>query len=396
MDTNAPLSERLRAIPLFEGLSHAERQKLVTHFEPVQFEGGARLCTEGSAGEALFILESGCVRVHKATQGDIEEEIAVLESGAVFGEVAVLDGRPCSATITALGPVRAYRLDNGDILRMRLSFEPALFKAFGNLTSTLCERLRAVNGRIGALMSQPELMAQAMRKRQLMFEARGEPAPPATGAQVRGPLGPDPLVVPIYDPGLGHPTPEAIGDFLGQLPVFQSLDRGELISLAEAMRELHVPEGGEICREGELGGDFYVLASGMVEVRKEAGEGEEGFVLATFKPGAMFGEVSLIDGGPRSASCVASEASTLLGLSRRDFELLWRANSAMAFRFMEIIGIDLSLCLRAADEQFTDLFHESGAMSPQHLDRLAELSALLELKTISTGSLRMMGLGKGE
>ena len=157
MDTNAPLSERLRAIPLFEGLSHAERQKLVTHFEPVQFEGGARLCTEGSAGEALFILESGCVRVHKATQGDIEEEIAVLESGAVFGEVAVLDGRPCSATITALGPVRAYRLDNGDILRMRLSFEPALFKAFGNLTSTLCERLRAVNGRIGALMSQPEL-----------------------------------------------------------------------------------------------------------------------------------------------------------------------------------------------------------------------------------------------
>ena len=71
-----------------------------------------------------------------------------------------------------------------------------------------------------------------------------------------------------------------------------------------------------IIREGERGQDMFVVAAGKLRVVKSGrGKDEE---LATLEPGDSFGEIALLDSGPRSASVVAITASTLLRFERRN------------------------------------------------------------------------------
>lgn len=71
-----------------------------------------------------------------------------------------------------------------------------------------------------------------------------------------------------------------------------------------------------VIREGEYGQDMFVVAAGTLRVLKAgAGNDEE---LATLEPGDSFGEIALLDNGPRSASVVAITASTLLRFERRN------------------------------------------------------------------------------
>ena len=103
-------------------------------------------------------------------------------------------------------------------------------------------------------------------------------------------------------------------DVLAQVPLFAGVPPRFIKRLAGEMDEQRFMEGATIVRKGEPGDTFYVLVEGEARVTDENGKR-----LARLIPGDFFGEISLMDGGPRTATVVSETPLTALALSRKDF-----------------------------------------------------------------------------
>ena len=106
-------------------------------------------------------------------------------------------------------------------------------------------------------------------------------------------------------------------DALAQVPLFAGMPPRFLKRLADKMDEQRFMEGATIVRQGEPGDIFYVLVEGEAKVKDANGR-----TLSRLIPGDFFGEISLMDGGPRTATVVAETNLTTLALSRKDFSAL--------------------------------------------------------------------------
>ncbi|MBS2030140.1 MAG: cyclic nucleotide-binding domain-containing protein [Deltaproteobacteria bacterium] len=93
---------------LFEALDEAGRHKLLGLAKKTRHPDGYVVCTEGEVGDEFYVLVMGRVRVSADDLGEAKE-IAVLEKGAFFGEMAVLNHEKRSATVTALGEIELVR-----------------------------------------------------------------------------------------------------------------------------------------------------------------------------------------------------------------------------------------------------------------------------------------------
>ncbi|MGA9159732.1 MAG: cyclic nucleotide-binding domain-containing protein [Actinomycetota bacterium] len=109
-------------------------------------------------------------------------------------------------------------------------------------------------------------------------------------------------------------------DALAQVPLFGGMPPRFLKRLADKMDEQRFMEGASVVRLGEPGDTFYVIVEGEAKV-KDANDR----TLSRLIPGDFFGEISLMDGGPRTATVVAETKLTTLALSRRDFGTLLRS-----------------------------------------------------------------------
>ena len=95
---------------------------------------------------------------------------------------------------------------------------------------------------------------------------------------------------------------------LHQVPVFGSLQPRTLEFLLARATRIVAAAGAEIVREGEPGGDLYIIETGSADVfkRRPGSRAEDRILLASLKAGDCFGETSLLGIMPRSASVVAS------------------------------------------------------------------------------------------
>jgi CRP-like cAMP-binding protein len=100
---------------------------------------------------------------------------------------------------------------------------------------------------------------------------------------------------------------------LSQVQMFSSLNKKELGLIARAADVVTVKPGTEIVTQGTPGHEFYLVMSGQAAVRRN------GRKVATLGPGAYFGELALLDRGPRSASVVAETDVELAVISQREF-----------------------------------------------------------------------------
>ncbi len=116
-----------------------------------------------------------------------------------------------------------------------------------------------------------------------------------------------------------------------------------------------VPTGEYVFREGELGTEMYILHEGKVEILQTVG-GEEK-VLAVLEKGDFFGEMSILEDLPRTASARVSADAKLLQISSATFSQMLRDNPEIAVRMMR----KLSRRLREADRQLQEAFSRFGA-----------------------------------
>lgn len=128
---------------------------------------------------------------------------------------------------------------------------------------------------------------------------------------------------------------------LRKVALFAGLSEARLDSLAAICRIGTFPAGDEIIEQGdevlEEEDGIYILLDGQAEVRRDSTDETDGHLITTLGPTEFFGEMSLLDGYPRSASVYAKTEVVCMMLSRWDFQRQLRSDPEIAMRVLVVL-----------------------------------------------------------
>ena len=144
-----PPANPLAAVPIFAELDTDTLRHLESESRVRRYPRGQILCSEGDPGEDLLLLEAGQVRVSRFSPNGRETVLAEVEAPTAFGELALIDGAPRAATLTATSDVRIRFLGRQTVLRL-IEREPTV--AIGIMRG-LARMVRATNERLGDVLS---------------------------------------------------------------------------------------------------------------------------------------------------------------------------------------------------------------------------------------------------
>jgi uncharacterized membrane protein len=132
---------------------------------------------------------------------------------------------------------------------------------------------------------------------------------------------------------------------LANIKMFELLDDDDRVELAKVIDEAHVVAGESLFQAGDPGDSLFIVESGEIELFIKDTAGQK-IVLATPSSGDMFGELAMLDYGPRTATAVALQDSDILVLDRDDLVLLFQKKPEAALHMLAA----LSSLTRKADE----------------------------------------------
>jgi CRP/FNR family cyclic AMP-dependent transcriptional regulator len=121
-------------------------------------------------------------------------------------------------------------------------------------------------------------------------------------------------------------------DALSRVPLFSDLSRRHLNQVADEARIVSYRRGAPVIREGDLGATLFVIIEGEAKVTRG------GKKLAMMAPGDFFGEISLLDGGPRTATVVAETPLSVVRLYRAPFFRLVQSEPDLGVRVLSILA----------------------------------------------------------
>jgi len=119
-----------------------------------------------------------------------------------------------------------------------------------------------------------------------------------------------------------------LDEILGSVPVFEGLSKRQLRQVAAVSEVVDYMAGHSIVREGEIGDTFYVVLHGQAKVTVK------GRTIHRAVPGDHFGEISLLDGGPRTATVSSETPMRLLSISRKSFLRAIEKDPQISFAMM--------------------------------------------------------------
>jgi len=249
------------------------------------FEKGTVVFREGDLGELMYIIQSGGVEISQLQEGR-EVVLALLERGDFFGEMALVDQRPRSATVTTIQPTRLLPLSRSSFLE-RISQDPGVaFHLFKSLSRRVEQATHLLRDKVEG--DESLRLALECRREEIVSEeslscSEGS-GPMATSEEDSLPTG---YVVQVGD---------------------LSIDREGSLTF-EA--------GQTIFSEGDPGDALYIISEGSVEIFQDSAEGK--CVLARLGSRDIFGEIALLTEGPRTATAVATERTRLFPVKRTEF-----------------------------------------------------------------------------
>jgi CRP/FNR family transcriptional regulator, cyclic AMP receptor protein len=136
-------------------------------------------------------------------------------------------------------------------------------------------------------------------------------------------------------------TRDRRSELLGGCRLFAGLTGEQLATIAEIASEVQFAAERTIVRQGEIGTGFFVVVDGRVRVVRG------GDTVAHLGPGEFFGELSVLDGGPRIAQVVTEEPTTCLALASWDFERILLEQPPLALAILR----ELARRLRSVSEE---------------------------------------------
>ena len=268
------LAARIRRLKPWSHFSDEQIFRLTQVVREEEHEAGSLIFGYRTQGRDLYVLERGAVAVRRTTSYGTFA-LGTLQPGDLFGEASHITGHDRSSDAVAAQPSLLFRFDS-QALDLLLEDAPELgVQLYWSLWHSLARKLRTTNDQLKSFFSseaQPENFV-SLRK-----QPKGVPAA---------------IKVEESD----------------KIRLFreQGISRRELMTLATFSKEKRFPAGASLFQEGDEGSEMYVILEGRVMISKFIpGAGEE--ALAILERGDFFGEMSLIDGEPRSADAKAHGA----------------------------------------------------------------------------------------
>ena len=232
-------------------------------------------------------------------------------AGSIAAEMAVTDGVPDAVPDEIFSPRRLIRNDP-----LFLTERKGLWR----VATSLCDQLQTVNRQISeALILQ-----------------RATPVPTAklSGRQSR-------------PPGKSRSTKAMDARPLQRLKALRSFSHKELRKLLGLMRRWDLTKNTTIFMEGSPGGTCFIVVEGSVDVSINARGQQQ--LLGNLSAGDVFGQMSIIEKVPRSATCTAQTDVVLLEIGRAQCERLLHRGSSTAIKFLSTLNDGLISALRSAD-----------------------------------------------
>lgn len=146
------LLDEIRIVPALAGLSDEALAPMLEVGEVREYEAGETLFDDGDVADTLYFLVAGSVRISTRMASGAALDLAVLERGAILGEVGLLARRTRSARGTAVGPVRAYCAEMDQLVRHYHEGREYSLHLFLGVSRLLADRLQAMNRRVSELI----------------------------------------------------------------------------------------------------------------------------------------------------------------------------------------------------------------------------------------------------
>jgi len=279
----------LSKVPLFQSLSKRHLRRVARLADLRWYANGRTVIRAGTSGDAFYAILDGHAEVQM-----LDGHTRMLETDAFFGELALLDGAPRTATVTSAGGLSAVRITRPDFVRL-LREEPAI-------------GLGLARGLVAVVRDIQGMRAVESTDRGLTAVERVD------GGQ------PGDVVVGSLEDGAALPATAALGllPLMARIPLFGALNKRHLrrvIRLAELKR---YKAGETVVRVGARGDAFYVILDGQARVETPDGHGH------ALESGDFFGELALLDGAPRSSTVTATGELTTLRIGKSAFVQLSR------------------------------------------------------------------------
>ena len=150
-------------------------------------------------------------------------------------------------------------------------------------------------------------------------------------------------------------------DLIRRVPLFSDLTAGQSSILYASVDKKRFKRGENIVEQGKISGTLYMILSGKARVLSQDARGRE-VIMATLDVGDCIGEMSLIDGSPRSATCVATTDVVAGQLTRDALAQLMNKQPGVAARLLLAISKRLSDHLREANRKILALTQVSRAL----------------------------------
>ena len=157
-DTEAPAGELdvqgkstieiLAQIDLFNSVPQTHLRRVVELGVEEQYKAGATVFGEGSPGDKFYLIVEGAVRISRMVAGMGEEALAVLHTGAYFGEMSLIDDAPRSATAMCHERCRLFVVNRKDLEDLLFVDRDLAYELLWNWVRTLSRRLRATNDKM--------------------------------------------------------------------------------------------------------------------------------------------------------------------------------------------------------------------------------------------------------
>jgi CRP-like cAMP-binding protein len=262
--------------------------------------------------DRMYLLTSGRVDL-STTLADGSQGLQIAATaGESLSESAPGDSPGYLGTARVTEDATGYEINVDRFRELRRTYAPPAFKVLYRLALGVCSAIRNLDAEIG---SRPAKLA-----------APRVPQSPGLAGRV-------------------HALSQDCVGFLRRMPFFEAFTDAEITGLCQSMRQWEVKKDQVLFTEGEPAASCFVLARGMVEVTVE--RGGQLLTLADLGPGRIFGEISLLDQGPRSANCRVLKDSVLLEIGAGEFARLSREGSRLSFKLLEAVHWNLLAVHRA-------------------------------------------------
>lgn len=324
------IASRLRQHSAWAHLSDEQVFKLSAAVEEKSYDTGDLVFANNSEGVDLYLLEEGEISIQRPTPYGTFP-LALLQAGSMFGEVNFVTRGVRTGDALALKPCRLLRFDGAALEELCRSWSEFGVQLYWGLWHSLAGKLRSTNEQLKTFFSADKQPENFLRLR------RGK----ESGGAIEVP--PDDKVRLFHEQGLSSK---------------------ELTTLATFSKELRFESGDSLFSEGDEGQEMYVVLEGKVVISKYIpGAGEE--ALAILERGDFFGEMSLIDGDPRSADARAHGGPlTVLALDQATIQEMLVLDPQASLDFLRLLCRLVAKRLREIDEKVIGWRILSGERSP--------------------------------